>query len=77
MPIGGQPRGRRGDIGRPYTALTLRAVLASFGLVVSVVFAVLLFRTHVDVLGWIFVAIAVTAAIDLVVVILRLRASRR
>jgi choline-glycine betaine transporter len=77
MPIGAQPHGRRGDIGRPYTPLTLRAVLATFGLVVSVVFAVLLLSRGVDLLGWIFVALAVTAVIDLVVVGLRLRASRR
>ena len=33
MPIGAQPRGARGTVGHPYSALTLRLVLAAFGLV--------------------------------------------
>jgi hypothetical protein len=52
-------------------------MLAAFGLVVSVVFAVLLLRVGAVVLGWLFVALAVVAAIDLVVVQLRRRARNR
>ncbi|HEU5109668.1 MAG TPA: hypothetical protein VFT95_14090 [Micromonosporaceae bacterium] len=77
MPIGAQPPGRRGTVGHPYTALGLRLVLAGFGLVTSVVFAVLLFRAGFDAFGWLFVVLAVVAAVDLVVVRLRRRAQRR
>jgi len=77
MPIDEQPPGRRGTVGHPYSALNLRLLLAGFGLISSTVFAALLLRAHVDVFGWIFVALAVIAAIDLVVVQLRRRARRR
>jgi hypothetical protein len=78
MPIGAQPSGRRGTVGHPYSALNLRLVLALFGLVTSLVFAVvLLVLTDVKVFGWIFVALAVIAAVDLVVVQLRRRARNR
>jgi uncharacterized membrane protein len=78
MPIGAQPSGRRGTVGHPYSALNLRLVLALFGLVTSLVFAVvLLMLTDVKVFGWIFVALAVIAAVDLVVVQLRRRARNR
>lgn len=77
MPIGAQPLGRRGTVGHPYSALNLRLVLALFGLITSVVFAVLLLRADEAVFGWIFVGLAVIAAVDLVVVQLRRRARRR
>jgi hypothetical protein len=77
MPIGSQPPGRRGTVGHPYSALNLRLVLAAFGLVISVVFAVLLLRAGLDLLGWVFVLLAVFAAVNLVVVQLRRRARRR
>jgi hypothetical protein len=77
MPFGGQPSGRRGTVGHPYSALNLRLVLALFGLVTSVLFAVLLLHAGVAVLGWIFIGLAVIAAVDLVVVQLRRRARRR
>jgi hypothetical protein len=77
MPIGSQPPGRRGTVGHPYSALNLRLVLAAFGLVISVVFAVLLLRAGLELLGWVFVLLAVVAAVNLVVVQLRRRARRR
>jgi uncharacterized membrane protein YqjE len=33
MPIGPQPRGARGTVEQPYSALNLRLALASFGLI--------------------------------------------
>ena len=77
MPIGAQPPGRRGTVGRPYSALNLRLALAAFGLATSAVFAVLLLRADVRALGWIFVALTMIAAVDLVVVQLRRRARAR
>jgi Flp pilus assembly protein TadB len=77
MPIGAQPPHRRGTVGQPYSALNLRLVLAAFGLVTSTIFAVLLFRVGAIGFGWVVVALAVIAAIDLVVVQLRRRARRR
>jgi hypothetical protein len=76
MPLDPQPRGRRGTVGRPYSALNLRLALAAFGLVVSVVFAVLLLRAGITFFGWLFIALAVVAVVDLVVVQLRRRARR-
>lgn len=77
MPIGAQPPGRRGTVGKPYSALNLRLVLATFGLITSTVFAVLLLRADIPVLGWFFIVLAVVAAIDLVVIQLRRRARGR
>jgi uncharacterized membrane protein len=77
MSIGAQPPGRRGTVGLPYSALNLRLLLAMFGLVTSVVFAVLMFRMGLEVFGWILVGLAVIGAIDVVVVQLRRRARRK
>jgi hypothetical protein len=77
MPIAAQPPGRRGSVGRPYSALNLRLLLAAFGLVTSVLFAVLLMRADLAVLGWLFVVLAAVAAVDLVVIQRRRRARRR
>ena len=76
MPIGPQPRGRRGTVGHAYSPLNLRLVLALFGLVSSVVFAVLAFRADLPLFGWLFVGLAAVAAVDLVVIQLRRRARR-
>jgi hypothetical protein len=76
MPIGAQPPGRRGTVGHAYTALNLRLVLAIFGLVTSIVFALLLFRAGVEPVGSLFVGLAIVAAVDLVVIQLRRRARR-
>jgi hypothetical protein len=77
VPIGSQPRGRRGTVDRPYSALNLRLVLAVFGLVSCSVLAAVLFGAGIDALGWVMVGLAVVAAVDLVVVQLRRRARRR
>lgn len=77
MPIDAQPPDRRGTVGHAYSALDLRLVLAGFGLVSSVVFAVLLLRADLVGFGWLFVALAVIAAVDLIVIQLRRRARRR
>ncbi|GID92009.1 hypothetical protein ACFQFC_03240 [Amorphoplanes digitatis] len=77
MPIGSQPPGRRGTVDRPYSALNLRLVLASFGFVVCAVLAVVLWRTGWTVPAWLFAGWALVAAVDAVVVQLRRRARRR
>ncbi|GAA2482880.1 hypothetical protein [Winogradskya humida] len=77
MPIGAQPRGRRGTVGEPYSALNLRLVLAAFGFVVCGVLSVLLFRAGWTVPGWLLAAWAVVAVADVVVVQLRRRARAR
>lgn len=77
MPIGAQPPGRRGTVEEPYSALNLRLVLAAFGFVVCTVLAVLLFRAGWIVPGWLLLAWAVVAVIDMVVVQLRRRARKR
>ena len=77
MPIGAQPPGRRGTVDEPYSALNLRLILAAFGFVVCTILAVLLLRAGLTVPGWLLVAWAVVAVIDMVVVQLRRRARRR
>jgi hypothetical protein len=77
MRIGAQPRGRRGTVDHPYTALNLRLVLAVFGLVTCAVFAALLLSSGARGFGWLFVLLAAVALVDLVVVQLRRRARRR
>jgi uncharacterized protein (DUF2062 family) len=77
MPIGSQPRRRRGTVGHPYSALNLRLVLASFGLAIcGVLAAVLLWRGAVAV-GALFGVLAVVAVVDLVVIQQRRRQRRR
>jgi Flp pilus assembly protein TadB len=77
MPIGSQPRGRRGTIDEPYSPLNLRLVLAAFGFVVCTILAILLFYMGWIIPGWLLVAWAVIAVIDMVVVQRRRRARRR
>jgi Family of unknown function (DUF6343) len=74
---GGQPRGRRGSVGQPYSALNLRLALASFGLVVSAGFAVACAVLKFDVAALALAAVALTALIDIVVLTRRRRARRR
>ncbi|MFG2063021.1 DUF6343 family protein [Micromonospora sp. NPDC048871] len=71
-----QPRRARGTVGHAYSALNLRLVLAGFGLVTMVVFAVLAFRAELALLGVVCVIFAVVAVVDLAV-IQRRRAARR
>ncbi|WP_173038472.1 DUF6343 family protein [Phytohabitans flavus] len=73
----GQPPGRRGTIGRPYSALNTRLILASIGLVIMVAFAVLLALADQPVLAAIAAALAVVAVIDILVVIRRIRIRHR
>ena len=77
MPIGPQPHGRRGTVDEPYSPLNLRLVLAAFGFVVCTVLAILLFHAGWIVPGWLLLAWAVVAVIDMVVVQLRRRARKR
>jgi len=77
MPIGPQPRGRRGTVEEPYSPLNLRLALASFGLVVCALLSAALFSTGWPVPGWLLAAWAVVALIDIVVIQLRRRARKR
>ena len=77
MPIGSQPKGRRGTVDEPYSPLNLRLILAAFGFVVCTVLSILLFRAGWTVGGWLLLAWAVVAVIDMIVVQLRRRARRR
>lgn len=71
-----QPRGAKGTVGRPYSALNLRLALASFGLVICVVLGVLAARADQRVLAVVLGVFALVAVVDLVVV-QRRRAARR
>jgi hypothetical protein len=55
------------------SALTLRAVLAAFGLVISAVGAGISFGNGFAVIGWVLIAVAVVAFIDLIVILARKR----
>ncbi|GAA0743215.1 hypothetical protein Drose_10920 [Dactylosporangium roseum] len=72
-----QPRNARGTIGRPYSALNLRLLLAVFGFVTSTVLAVLAWTAGIAWLAIVLLALAATALVDMVVVELRRRARRR
>lgn len=71
-----QPRGAKGTVGHAYSALNLRLVLASFGLVVCVVLGALAVVADLPVLAVLLGLLAAVALIDLVVV-QRRRAARR
>ncbi|WP_433795719.1 hypothetical protein [Actinoplanes sp. CA-252034] len=77
MPLGAQPRGRRGTVEEPYSPLNLRLALALFGMVVCAILAALLFRAGWTVPGWLLAAWSVAAAADIVVIQLRRRARAR
>jgi membrane protein YdbS with pleckstrin-like domain len=70
-----QPRGARGTIEHPNSALRLRLVLAVFGVLVCAAGAAVLWRTGWW--GWVFVALGAVAAVDLVVIVRRLRGPAR
>ncbi|ASW54553.1 hypothetical protein [Plantactinospora sp. KBS50] len=72
-----QPRGARGTVGHAYSALNLRLILASFGLVVSLVFGILVARAGYWPPAALLFLLAVVAAVDLVVVQRRRIARRR
>lgn len=71
-----QPRGARGTVGHAYSALNMRLVLASFGLVLSLLFGVLAARAGYWVPAVLLFLLAAVAIVDLVV-IQRRRAARR
>ena len=77
MPIGAQPPGRRGTVDEPYSALNLRLILAAFGFVVCTLLAIWLFHMGWTVPGWLLLAWAAVAVVDMIVVQLRRRARRR
>jgi hypothetical protein len=77
MPIGPQPKGARGTIGHPYSALNLRLLLAAASMVSSAVFAWLSLWWGYPVLALVLAVLGVGAAADLVVIELRRRARRR
>jgi hypothetical protein len=77
MPIGAQPPGRRGTVGHPYSALRLRLILAVVGLVTCVILAALMMAVDLEQFGWVLVALAAVAVVDIVVVARRIRAGRR
>lgn len=77
MPIGPQPRRARGTVGHAYSALNLRLVLATFGLIISgALAAVLLWRGYLAV-GILAAVLAVVALVDLYVIQQRRRQRRR
>jgi membrane protein YdbS with pleckstrin-like domain len=77
MPIGSQPRGARGTVGHPYSALNLRLVLAAFGFLACAVLTGLLAWAGQPVWALVAALFAVVALVDLVVVQLRRRQRRR
>jgi hypothetical protein len=77
MPIGPQPPGRRGTVDEPYSPLNLRLILAAFGFVVCTVLGIWLFTIDQILPGWLLLAWAAIAVIDMIVVQKRRRARRR
>jgi membrane protein YdbS with pleckstrin-like domain len=77
MRLGPQPRRRRGTIDRPYSALNLRLILASVGLVGWIGLAVLAFIGGYRVVAWALVVLAALAVVDLVIIQVRRRARHR
>jgi hypothetical protein len=77
MPLGPQPRGARGTVGHPYSALNLRLVLAAFGFVACAVLAGVLAWARYPVAAAVAGLFALVALVDLVVVQIRRRRRRR
>jgi hypothetical protein len=77
MPIGAQPPGRRGTVDEPYSPLNLRLILAAFGFVVCTAMAIWLFGVGWTVPGWLLLAWAAVAVVDMIVVQRRRRARKR
>jgi hypothetical protein len=74
MPLGPQPKGARGTVERPYSALRLRLVLAIFGFVVCIAGAIVLWHRTMPIAIALFV-VAATALVDMGIILTRL--SRR
>lgn len=77
MLIGAQPKGARGTVGHPYSALNLRLVLAGFGLVSCAVLTGLLLWKGALLPAVVAAVFAAVALVDLVIVGLRRRQRRR
>lgn len=77
MPIGSQPRRARGTVGHAYSALNLRLLLAAFGLIVCTGLAVVTALAGRWVLTLLLSLLAGAALVDIVVIVLRIRARRR
>lgn len=77
MPFGSQPKGARGTVGHPYSALNLRLVLAAFGFVACAVLTGVLVWAGQPVWAVVAGLFAVVALVDLVVIQLRRRRWRR
>ncbi len=76
MRLGPPPKGARGTVGHPYTALNLRLVLAVFGLVSCGALAGVCFAAGYWVPGSILAVLAAIAIVDLIVIQARRRARR-
>jgi hypothetical protein len=72
-----QPRGARGTVGHPYSALNLRLLLAVFGFFTSAVLGALSLAAGFTWLAVILFVLAATALVDSVIVELRRRARAR
>lgn len=68
MPIRSQRSTARGTVGHAYSALNLRLVFASFGLLICAVLAFVSVRAELPVLAVGFAALVVVAAIDIAVI---------
>jgi hypothetical protein len=77
MPIGAQPKGARGTVGHPYSALNLRLVLATFGLISCAALAGLLAWRGLRPVALVAAFFGLVALVDLIVIQLRRRARRR
>ena len=77
MPIGAQPRRARGTVGHPYSALNLRLVLASFGLVAFAALTVAFVLIHLTVAAIASGIVAATAIVDIIVIQIRRRQRAR
>jgi hypothetical protein len=72
MPIGPQPRGARGTIERPYSALRLRLGLAIGGLLICTAGGILLWHLGFAPLGIALFVVGAMALVDMVVISVRL-----
>jgi FtsH-binding integral membrane protein len=77
MRIRSQRDSARGTVGHAYSALNLRLLLASFGLVSCAVLAVVSARVGLPALAVVLAVLAVVAAVDLIVIQRRRMARRR
>lgn len=73
LPDHHEPTAGIGGAAPAQSALTLRAVLATFGVVFCAGVAWFAFATHLPVIGWVAAAVAVIALVDLAVVLNRKR----